>query len=144
LRPETISRTTTPKLNTSALVERSPCMRYSGAMYPLVPATRVCTRERPSPASGKSLAIPKSAILATQRSSRRMLLALMSRWMMDVCASSWRYSRPPRPAQLRALRQVSVAVSAAGRVEEDLVEALVGDVLVDEQLVVGAARAVAD
>lgn len=32
LRPETISRTRTPKLKTSALAERWPCMRYSGAI----------------------------------------------------------------------------------------------------------------
>ncbi|KAF8695249.1 hypothetical protein HU200_037466 [Digitaria exilis] len=90
-------------------------MRYSGAMYPLVPATRVWTRERPSPASGKRRAMPKSAILGTHRSSRRMLLALMSRWMMGVCASSWRYSRPRATPTTTSCRRGQVSSARSNR-----------------------------
>jgi len=44
--------------------------------------------------SGKNLASPKSPILGWNLSSRRMLLALMSRWTILKCESSWRYCNP--------------------------------------------------
>lgn len=53
----------------------------------LVPATRVLTCVS---SSGKRRAMPKSAILGIHLSSSRMLLALMSRWMIHLCESSWR------------------------------------------------------
>lgn len=53
----------------------------------LVPAIRVWTRVW---SSGKRRAMPKSAILGTNFSSSRILLHLMSRWMMVQWACSWR------------------------------------------------------
>lgn len=55
-------------------------------------------------ASGKSLASPKSPILGTSVLSSKMLLALISRWTMRGCASSWRNARPEAvPVQMAAL-----------------------------------------
>lgn len=54
--------------------------------------------------SGKSLASPKSPILGTSFLSSKMLLALISRWTMRGCASSWRNARPEAvPIQIAAL-----------------------------------------
>lgn len=44
--------------------------------------------------SSNDLANPKSAILARSLESSRMLLALMSLWMILVFEFSWRYARP--------------------------------------------------
>jgi hypothetical protein len=55
-------------------------------------------------ASGKSLASPKSPILGSNFLSSKMLLALISRWTMRGCASSWRNARPEAvPVQMAAL-----------------------------------------
>ena len=67
----------------------------------IVPATRVLMWVT---ASGKSLASPKSPILGSNFLSSKMLLALISRWTMRGCASSWRNARPEAvPVQMAAL-----------------------------------------
>lgn len=59
--------------------------------------------------SGQSFASPKSEILASRLASRRMLLALMSLWMMRGAISSCRYARP-RAVPTAMLKRVGQSI----------------------------------
>lgn len=107
LRPQTISKIITPKLNTSDLIENSPCLIYSGAIYPLYTSKRrysiiklkkmkienifvkcffntyyvpIIVLVMPCVClAANNLAMPKSVIFGFISSSRRILLVLRSR-----------------------------------------------------------------
>nr|ACR37127.1 unknown [Zea mays] len=69
----------TPKENTSNFSVSLPDAAYSGAKYPKVPITLVETWVL---LLVVNFASPKSATLYSNLKSRRMLDALMSRWMI--------------------------------------------------------------
>ncbi|XBI03064.1 hypothetical protein VPH35_131529 [Triticum aestivum] len=78
-RPEMSSKSTIPKLYTSALALMGCPKIHSGARYPMVPRMVVSARLKSLPTN---FAIPKSAILGDMSSSSRMFSGLISQCMM--------------------------------------------------------------